>query len=233
MFTINLIKKYSIWIFILPIVGLNLCLIITANYIFLEGSVFALEDNAVRSLTIPYFDGQVSISRVARTFPQYLIFKPTMIFTAIFLILYWKTNNDLFKKINNSEKNYTFVYFGIFSAIFLIFHTVFLGIKFDLSFYQLFRRFILLAFIIFELIAQVYLVITLYKFKNEILKYINDKILILKILLVSILIIVAFCSLPVLTNEGNKALKHILEWNFFIGVILFYFLSFLFWKKQE
>lgn len=232
MFQINLIKKYSIWIFILPILGLNACLIITANHLFLEGTFLELESAAVRSLTIPYFDGQVSISRVARTYPQYLVFKPAMIITAIFLILYWKSNNELFKKINNSEKNNIFVYFGIVSAIFLIFHTVFLGIKFDFGLYQLFRRLILLAFIIFELVAQAYLVIFLYKFKNEIFKYINNTILFLKIFLVSVLVIVAISSIPILVDEGNKELKHILEWDFFIGVVLFYFLSFLFWKKQ-
>ena len=232
MLELNLIKKYSIFIFILPVLGLNACLIITTNYSFLEGTIFELESTAVRSLTIPYFDGQVSISRIARTYPQYLIFKPAMIITSIFLILYWKSNNELFRKINNSQKNNIFLYFGVISAIFLILHTIFLGIKFDFNLYNLFRRLILLVFIIFELAAQVYLVLFLYKFKNEILKYINNKILFLKIFLVSLLVIVAISSIPILVSEGNKEIKHILEWNFFIAVILFYFLSFLFWKKQ-
>ena len=31
---------------------------------------------------------------------------------------------------------------------------------------------------------------------------------------------------------GHTHFKHALEWNYFIGVVLFYFLSFLFWKKK-
>ena len=63
-------------------------------------------------------------------------------------------------------------------------------------------------------------------------KFINKKILILKIILVSILIITALASLPFLASSGYTHFKHALEWNYFIGVILFYFLSFLFWKRD-
>ena len=40
--------------------------------------------------SIPYLDGSLSISRASRTFPQYLIFKPSMIFTAYFFIIIGK-----------------------------------------------------------------------------------------------------------------------------------------------
>ena len=53
------------------------------------------------------------------------------------------------QKINNTEKNYRFLIFGVGSAIFLIVHSIFLGVKFDYDLYKLFRRFILVAFIIF------------------------------------------------------------------------------------
>jgi len=32
---------------------------------------------------------------------------------------------------------------------------------------------------------------------------------------------------------GNKHIKHALEWDFFLGVILFYVLTFFMWKKQN
>ena len=95
-------------------------------------------------------------------------------------------------------------------------------------------------FIIFEIAAQAYLVATLYSFKNKISKYINPKILIIKICLVSILIIVAILSIPVISMPNNNLLgfnvkffKHGLEWNYFIGVITFYLLTFLMWKKSN
>ena len=57
------------------------------------------------------------------------------------------------------------------------------------------------------------------------------KILILKALLVSILTIVALLSLPILLDKGNTQFKHSLEWNYFVGVILFYLLTRLLWKR--
>ena len=114
----------------------------------------------------------------------------------------------------------------ILSAIFLIFHSIFLGISFENDLYKFFRRFLILGFIIFEIVAQTLLVITLFKIKNTIYKLINKKVLILKILLVSILVIVALTSLPILVSSGYTHFKHALEWNYFIGVVLFYLLTF-------
>tara|TARA_Y100000389_G_scaffold147796_1_gene146767 strand:+ start:115 stop:516 length:402 start_codon:yes stop_codon:yes gene_type:complete len=130
------------------------------------------------------------------------------------------------------------VYFGIASAIALTIHSIFLGIKFDNDFYKLFRRVIMLMFIIFEIVAQAYLVATLYSFKDKLSNYINKKYLTLKIYLVSILIIVALISIPIISLPGNnffgfnlKFFKHALEWDYFIGVITFYLLTFMMWKK--
>ena len=185
--------------------------------------------------TIPYIDGGVSISRTARTYPTYLIFKPGMIITAILLIQYWLANNKLFKSITNGETrgNKYFLIFGVGSAIFLISHSVLLGLNFENDLYKFFRRFVLLGFIIFEIVAQTLLVITLFKIKNIISGMINKKILILKILLVSLLIVTALVSLPILTSSGYVHFKHALEWNYFIGVVLFYLLTFFFWKAQK
>ena len=132
----------------------------------------------------------------------------------------------------NLHLNFKFKIFGILSAIFLAIHSIFLGIKFDIQIYKFFRRVVLLLFIIFELIAQGYLVYHLYKLKNKLKKFINNKILILKFVLVTILIVVAFLSLPTLISKGNTHFKHALEWNYFVGVILFYLLTYLFWKKN-
>ena len=98
----------------------------------------------------------------------------------------------------------------------------------------------MLLFIVFEIIAQAYLVITIYSFKEKLSKHINPLILNLKIFLVSILIIVALISIPIISLPGDyflgfnlKFFKHGLEWNYFLGVITFYLLTFLMWKKIE
>ena len=231
---ISQIRKISIWIFIIPVIALNLCLFVSVNYLLFENTIFQVSETGRTSFTIPYIDGNVSISRTARTYPTYLIFKPAMIITAIILIKYWIANNKVIGIVNNdTNKNYYFLIFGVGSALFLIAHSIFLGVKFDYDLYKFFRRLLILGFIIFEIVAQALLVISIFKIKDMLEKFINKKILILKIILVFILAITALASLPFLISSGHTHFKHALEWNYFIGVVLFYFLSFLFWKKGQ
>ena len=97
----------------------------------------------------------------------------------------------------------------------------------------------MLSFIIFEIVAQAYLVTSLYSFKDKLTQYINIKILKLKIILVTSLIVVAIISIPIISLPGNdffgynlKFFKHALEWDYFLGVITFYLLTFFMWKKN-
>ena len=231
--SINRIRTISIWVFIVTLTALNLCLFISVNPHLLEGTIFTVDQIGRSGFTIPYIDGGVSISRTARTFPAYLIFKPGMFITAFLLIQYWRAYNKLIQTINNDfSKNKRFLFFGVGSALFLVVHSLLLGIHFDVDLYKFFRRFVILAFIIFELVAQALLIINIIKIKNKIEEMINKKILIVKILVVSTLIIVGILSLPILSSSGNVHFKHALEWNYFVGVILFYLLTFLFWKKN-
>jgi|TARA_B110000881_G_C18575437_1_gene518228 hypothetical protein len=225
------IRKLSICIFLIPLIAINLCLIISQNPELLEGTIFTVDMIGRSGFSIPYLDGSLSISRASRTFPQYLIFKPSMILTAILLYYYWNNNNALINDFRSTNINYKFKTFGILSAIFLAIHSILLGIKFDIQIYKLFRRVVLLLFIIFEIIAQGILVYHFIKIKNKLIELVNKKILILKIVLVSILSTVALLSLPILIDKGNTHFKHALEWNYFIGVILFYLFSRFFWKR--
>jgi hypothetical protein len=228
---ITQIRRLSLWIFFIPLIAINLCLFVSQNYGFLDGTFFSVDQIGRSAFSIPYLDGSLSISRASRTFPQYLIFKPAMIITAMTLYYYWKNNNDLINKYKSTNINYKFKTFGILSAIFLAIHSIFLGIKFDIQIYKLMRRVVLLLFIIFELIAQGILVYHFFKIKEKISNLINRKVLFLKALLVSILTIVAILSLPILLDKGNTHFKHALEWNYFVGVILFYLFTRLFWRR--
>jgi len=228
---ITQIRKLSLWVFFTPLLAINLCLFISQNYELLENTIFTVDYIGRSGFSIPYLDGSLSISRASRTFPQYLIFKPAMIFTAIIVYFYWVNNNNLVNKLKTTNINYKFKTFGILSAIFLAIHSIFLGIKFDIQIYKLMRRVVLLLFIIFEIIAQGILVYHFYKIKNKLEKFINKKVLIMKMILVSILATVAILSLPILLDKGNTHFKHALEWNYFVGVILFYLFSRFFWKR--
>ena len=89
------IKKLSLWIFIIPFIAVNLCLFISVNYHFFENTFFSVDQIGRSGRTFPYFDGGVSISRTARTYPTFLIFKPSMIFASIMLMIYWTKTNKL------------------------------------------------------------------------------------------------------------------------------------------
>ena len=228
---ITQIRKLSLWIFFIPFIAINLCLLISQNPGILENTFFKVDMIGRTGFSIPYLDGSLSISRASRTFPQYLIFKPAMIITAVTLYYYWVNNNNLLNSYNKTNINYKFKTFGILSAVFLVIHSIFLGIKFDIQIYKLMRRIVLLLFIIFEIIAQGILVYHFFKIKNKLEKLINKKILVLKIILVSVLTFVAIISIPILIDKGNTHFKHALEWNYFVGVILFYLLTRFFWRR--
>ena len=233
---ISKVKSISIWIFIVPFVAVNTCLILITQF----HELFPNQEDIIHN-TIPYFDGGASISRTARPYPSWLIFKPAMFLTSFLLIKYWLYTGDIIKFLNKNHKHVKkIIFFGIASAIALIIHSIFLGIKFDNDFYKLFRRIIMLMFIVFEIAAQAYLVLTLYSLKSKINKFINPLYLKLKIYLVSFLIIVALISIPIVSLPGDnflglnlKFFKHALEWDYFIGVITFYLLTFLMWKKSN
>ena len=230
---INKVKSISIWIFIVPFLAVNTCLLITTQFHSLIESQYRI------FMPFPYIDGGVSISRTARYFPTYLIFKPAMFLTAYLLIIYWFNNRKIITEldVSNKFKNKIF-YFGLASAIALIIHSIFLGVKFDNDLYKLFRRVIMFVFIVFEIVAQTYLVLALYSMKEKISEFINFNVLKLKLFLVSLLIIVAMISIPIISLPGDdfygfnlKFFKHALEWDYFIGVISFYLLTFFMWKK--
>ena len=169
------IRKLSLWIFFIPFITINLCLIISQNYELLEHTIFKVSEIGKSGFSIPYLDGSLSISRASRTFPQYLIFKPAMIATSILLYFYWKKNNNLINHYQSSDINHKFKTFGILSAVFLALHSIFLGIKFDIQIYKFLRRVVLLLFIIFEIMAQGILVYHFFKIKNKINKFIDKK----------------------------------------------------------
>ena len=84
-------RSISIWIFVVPFVAVNACLLITTQF-------HSLIDPQYRIFTpFPYIDGGVSISRTARPYPSWLIFKPAMFLTSFLLIKYWLFNRDIIR----------------------------------------------------------------------------------------------------------------------------------------
>ena len=150
--SIDKVRSISVWIFIIPFLSINICLFIVTNVHQI------LEPGVPIFPTFPYFDGGVSISRTVRYYPLYLIFKPAMFLTSFLLIRYWLNTKNIIEHFNKDYPHTKkIIFFGLSSAILLTVHSIFLGIKFDNDLYKLFRRVVMLSFIIFELIAQAYL----------------------------------------------------------------------------
>jgi len=186
----------------------------------------------------PYFYGDVSISRTARYFPANLIFKPFVILSSFFLLIYWLNNLRFFKWLKENRNlqhiSKSFFYFGLLSCLFLILHSIFLGIEFESKFYKLFRKSVIILFILFEVLAQIYLTINIVKLSKQLKDYIRPIVLKIKIGFVFIVAISTIISFYVLIFENPTTnFKHMLEWNYFSFLLIYYILSNRLWKLRK
>jgi len=180
----------------------------------------------------PFLYGETSISNLVKRFPINYIFKSFLYLSAILMIFYWKYYNNFFNNVLNCKKNKFFI-FGICSAIFLFFHVLFLGIEYDNKLFQKLRRLIIVLFIFSELGAQLLLGIDLYKKKDALMKYCTRGIIHLKyyfVLILSFMTSIFIIFLAIF--KPGYVFNNILEWNYFIILLLFYLLSFFLWKRK-
>ena len=148
------------------------------------------------------------------------------------MYLYWNSYKNFFSKILNLKNN-NFFYFGIASAIFLFFHVLFLGMEIDNKIFKLLRKIIIVLFILSEILAQYFLTIQLVKNKKKLNDYCYNFIINFKLTFIIIIALTSFfvISLLAVYNLTNKV-DYILEWNYFAGLLFYYFLSFLMWKNK-
>ena len=92
---INKVKSISIWIFIVPFLAVNTCLLLITQF----HDLFPNQEDIIHN-TFPYLDGGASISRTARPYPSWLIFKPSMFLTSFLLIKYWLYNKNIVEFFN-------------------------------------------------------------------------------------------------------------------------------------
>ena len=86
---ISKVKSISIWIFIVPFIAINACLILVTKFHSLFAPIDIIQN-------IPYFDGGTSIGRF-KVFPTYFIFKPAMLLTS--LVKYWLWNKNIINQL--------------------------------------------------------------------------------------------------------------------------------------
>ncbi len=181
----------------------------------------------------PFLYGEASISNIVKRFPINIVFKSFLYISVILMFAYWLYYNYLFKKIVDTKKN-LFLFFGIGSAIFLFFHVLFLGMAIESEIFHKIRRLIIILFIFFELAAQILLTKNLYKNTEKLIQYCNLGVIKIKVLFITIVILVSSIVIIILMlYDMPSKFDYILEWNYFLGLLIFYFLSAIMWKKQN
>ena len=181
----------------------------------------------------PFIYGETSISNIAKRFPQNYIFKSLLFISAIFMYLYWKYNNIIYRALTKNHKNNLFLLFGYCSAIFLFMHVLLLGQNFDLKIFKILKRMVIIFFILFEILAQFYLIRAIKINLLSYINYINENIFKLKMILIYSVILITVMVLSILIfRDLTKEVDYILEWNYFTVLLFYYLLSFLMWKKN-
>ncbi len=180
----------------------------------------------------PFFKGETSISNIVKRYPIKFFFKPILFITVIFMIVYWYSFNLIIKTLINQKKNFYFFYLGILSAFFLFLHVLFLGWTFENEFLTKLRRSYVVFFIFFEILSQAFLINKILSIKDNFHQYFNSTIITLKLFFVIFICSSSILILGILIFYNfSSRIDYILEWNYFLILLIFYFLSFLMWKK--
>lgn len=180
----------------------------------------------------PLIKGDTSISNIVKRFPINYFFKPLIYLGSIIMICYWFYNNKVLRTLKNNDKNFIFFKLGVLSATFLFLHTFFLGWTFENEILTKVRRTYVVFFIFFEVLAQVFLLKEIYSIKDRISQFTSISIIYLKmIFVVSISLFTLIILIILIKYNLDSKVDYILEWNYFLVLLIFYFLSFLLWKK--
>ena len=159
-----LLKRLSLGLFIIPSVTIILCLITT---IYLN----------ILDLCNPFINGCYSISRVGRSYPAILIFKPMMVITIVLMIVYFFEHYRIFKKflINKIYLNLILLS-GLVSSFSLLVYIIFLGVE-GSEIWRFMRRGGIFIYIISLIISQFLIILTYLKIKKDYQVIISSKII--------------------------------------------------------
>ena len=110
----------------------------------------------------------------------------------------------------------------------------FLGWTFESEFLTKLRRTFVIFFIFFEVLAQAFLIKKIFTDKDKMKNYLNFVVIYLILFFVISICLATFSILIILTiYDLSPKVDYILEWNYFLVLLFFYYLSFLMWKKSK
>jgi len=201
------LKYHLLLVSIIPFIAIHLSFILSVQ-------------NEYLSLCNPYIDGCYSISRVARQPSSIIIFKVLMLISALFLFFLWP-------KLFKPNYNKMLILIGRLGSLFLIAYIVALGE--EGFFYEIMRRFGVFIFYIFTLISQwVFTFSTQMRIRRFFLKNFLINIIVFLQLLAFLLAIPFFIFFK---NYGY--IENIIEWWITLLITLWFFVNFIYYKKND
>ena len=218
-----LLQRISLGLFIIPSATIFLCLGMAIYLNILE-------------ICNPFISGCYSVSRVGRSYPAVLIFKPMMVITIVLMIIYFFEHYRIFKKflINKIYLNLILLS-GLISSFALFIYIIFLGIE-GSEIWRFMRRGGIFIYIISLIISQFLIVLTYLKIKNDYKVIISSKIININFYFIFLLIIfgiILVLLIDIFSLTTPWYIKNIIQWNYFLLMNLFFLNTYFVWKKLD
>lgn len=218
-----LLQRISLGLFIIPSVTIFLCLGMATYLNILE-------------ICNPFISGCYSVSRVGRSYPAILIFKPMMVITIVLMIVYFFEHYRIFKKflINKIYLNLILLS-GLISSFALFIYIIFLGIE-GSEIWRFMRKGGIFIYIISLIISQFLIVLSYLKIKNDYKVIISSKIININFYFIFLLIIfgiILILLIDIFSLTTPWYIKNIIQWNYFLLMNLFFLNTYFVWKKLD
>ncbi len=218
-----LLQRISLGLFIIPSVTIFLCLGMATYLNILE-------------ICNPFISGCYSVSRVGRSYPAILIFKPMMVITIVLMIVYFFEHYRIFKKflINKIYLNLILLS-GLISSFALFIYIIFLGIE-GSEIWRFMRRGGIFIYIISLIISEFLIVLSYLKIKNDYKVIISSKIININFYFIFLLIIfgiILILLIDIFSLTTPWYIKNIIQWNYFLLMNLFFLNTYFVWKKLD
>ena len=216
-----LVQRLSLGLFIIPLSTVFACLAVA----------IALH---VYEPCNPFINGCYTISRIGRSHPGVLIFKPMMLITAIMIVAYCFEHVRIFKKFLISKIYLNLILlFGFVSAICLLIYILFLGVE-GSEIWKFMRRGGIFIYIVSLVFAQFFVALSYMKIKDDYQVIVSSKAI--KVTFYHSLMVVIFgFVLFLFTNRFLQLTtwntRIIIEWNYFLFMSLFFLNTYFIWKK--
>lgn len=177
----------------------------------------------------PYWDGCVSISRVARSSDALFLFRASMMVTAAWLVIYWRLCGYSLQSGSWGQKPWVMFWLGCTGAIFLVLYADFLGT--EGSAYQLMRRYGVIFFFTFTVLAQYLYTRQLWMQRDRFTDI--QSYLTLMLSLGLFILIIGFISLGatlLMENPGKDRWENVTEWWFALAMMLYFGICARLWQ---